>query len=52
MQKVTEEPSLYRHLEKMPVKEILTHINEEDAKVHLAIQEVIPRLTELVEAIL
>jgi len=52
MQKVTEEPSLYRHLEKLPVKEILTHINEEDAKVHLAVQGVIPRLTELVEAIL
>lgn len=52
MRKVTEEPSLYRHLEQMPVKEILTHINKEDAKVHRAVQEVIPRLTALVEAIL
>jgi N-acetylmuramic acid 6-phosphate etherase len=52
MRKVTEEPSLYRHLEQMPVKEMLTHINEEDAKVHHAVQGVIPRLTELVEAIL
>lgn len=52
MRKVTEEPSPYRHLDQMPVREILTHINEEDAKVHRAVQEVIPRLTELVEAIL
>ena len=52
MRKVTEEPSLYRHLEKMPVAEILSHINEEDAKVHLAVREVIPQLTRLVEAII
>lgn len=51
MRKVTEEPSLYRHLEQMPVEDILTHINDEDAKVHLAVQKVIPQLTKLVEAI-
>ncbi len=52
MRKVTEEPSRYRHLEKMPVAEILAHINEEDAKVHLAVREVLPQLTRLVEAII
>jgi len=30
--KTTEEVSLYRHLEKMPVKDILSNINKEDRK--------------------
>ncbi|MBV6654906.1 MAG: N-acetylmuramic acid 6-phosphate etherase [Mameliella sp.] len=52
MQKVTEEPSLYRHLEQMPVEQVLESINQEDAKVHLAVRTVIPELTKLVEAII
>lgn len=49
--KTTEAESLYRHLEKMSVSEILTNINKEDQKVPLAITKAIPILTPLVEAI-
>jgi N-acetylmuramic acid 6-phosphate etherase len=51
IQKITESSSNYRHLEKMSVKEILTNINQEDAKVHEAISNVIPSICLLVEAI-
>jgi N-acetylmuramic acid 6-phosphate etherase len=50
-QKITESSSSYRHLEKMSVNEILTNINQEDAKVHEAISKVIPSIGLLVEAI-
>lgn len=48
--KITEEPSLYRHLEKMPVTEILSHINAEDKKVPDAIEKIIPDIEKLVIA--
>ena len=51
-EKTTESPSLYDHLEKMPVREILEDINREDAKVAQAVHEVIPQIERLVEAIL
>lgn len=51
MEKITESPSKYRHLEKMSVPEILTHINEEDQTVPLAVQKAIPQITVLVESI-
>ncbi|HXH18022.1 MAG TPA: N-acetylmuramic acid 6-phosphate etherase [Chitinophagales bacterium] len=51
MEKVTEQPSLYRHLEKMRVEEILTNINREDQKVPLIIQALIPKIAKLVEDI-
>ncbi len=38
MIRVTESPSLYRHLDKMTTQEILTGINTEDQKVALAVQ--------------
>jgi len=47
----TESTSLYRHLEKMSTTELLTNINKEDAKVHLAIEKVIPEIEKLVDAI-
>lgn len=50
-QKITESTSNYRHLEKMGVNEILTNINQEDAKVHEAVSKVIPSIGLLVEAI-
>jgi N-acetylmuramic acid 6-phosphate etherase len=50
-QKITESSSNYRHLEKMTVNEILTNINQEDAKVHDAVSKVIPSISLLVEAI-
>lgn len=49
-EKITEQPSLYRHLEQMPVAEILEHINEEDQKVALAVREVLPQIESLVNA--
>lgn len=48
---ITESDSLYRHLEKMSVREILEHINEEDKKVPAAITEIIPAVESLVAAI-
>ena len=46
--KITEQPSAYRHLEKMPVAEILTHINNEDKTVPYAIEKMIPQIEKLV----
>ncbi|MBV9960803.1 MAG: N-acetylmuramic acid 6-phosphate etherase [Parafilimonas sp.] len=47
----TEQPSHYRHLEKMSVKEIITHINEEDKTVPLAVEKALPQIENLIEAI-
>ncbi len=49
--KVTELPSHYRHLEKMTVKEMLSHINNEDKKVPFAVEKALPQIEKLVEAI-
>lgn len=49
--KITEQPSLYDNLEKMTVSELLTHINDEDQKVALAVQKNIPQLEKLVSLI-
>ena len=48
--KVTEQPSLYRHLEKMRVKEIISGINEEDKKVALTVERALPQIEKLIEA--
>ena len=48
----TESTSLYDHLEKMKVGEILKNINNEDAKVARTIQLAIPQIEELVNAVL
>ncbi|MFN8248569.1 MAG: N-acetylmuramic acid 6-phosphate etherase [Ferruginibacter sp.] len=50
-QKITESDSLYRHLEQMSVQELLTHINEEDQKVPLAVKAAIPQVEKLVTVI-
>lgn len=49
--KITEQPSYYRHLEKMSVSEILTNINTEDKIVPDAVERVIPEIQLLVTAI-
>ncbi len=49
--RVTEQPSLYHDMEKKTVAEILREINEEDKKVTLAIQQVLPDIEKLVTAI-
>jgi len=48
---VTESPSNFDNLDKMSIQELLTHINEEDAKVHIAVREAIPQIKNLVEQI-
>ncbi len=47
----TEQPSHYTHLEKMPVKEIITHINEEDKTVAIAVEKALPQIENLISAI-
>jgi len=48
--KITEQPSKYRHLEKMPIDEILTSINNEDKTVANAVEKAIPQIKNLVTA--
>lgn len=49
MKKVTESSSLYQDLEKMSTHDLLTNINLEDAKVHLAVAAVIPDVERFVD---
>ncbi|HNP23759.1 MAG TPA: N-acetylmuramic acid 6-phosphate etherase [Panacibacter sp.] len=49
--RVTEQPPQYRHLEKMSVQEILTHINNEDKAVPYAVEKALPQIERLVAAI-
>ena len=49
-EKITEKTSSYRHLEKMTIVEILSHINAEDDTVPLAVSKAIPQIENLVEA--
>lgn len=51
MIRITEQPSLYRHLEKMSVKELTAYINNEDKKVALAIEKALPQINKLITAI-
>ena len=49
--RITEQASHYRHLENMPVKDILININKEDKRVPEAIEKVISQIEVLVNAI-
>ena len=49
--RLTEQPSLYDHLEQKSVAELLRDINTEDKKVPLAIEAVLPDIERLVNAI-
>lgn len=51
LKKITESESHYHHLEKMSIREILGHINEEDKKVPEAISGILPAMEALVAAI-
>lgn len=51
MERITESPSLYRHLEQKSTLEILKDINTEDQKVALAVEKSIPQILPLVDAI-
>ncbi|HEX2608978.1 MAG TPA: N-acetylmuramic acid 6-phosphate etherase, partial [Flavisolibacter sp.] len=50
-EKITEQSSKYRHLEKMSIQEILTNINKEDKSVPEAVEKAIPQIKRLVSAI-
>src|SRR6476646_5647166 len=49
--KVTEQPSTYRHLDKMSIGELLTNINKEDKTVPHAVEKAIPQIKRLVGAV-
>jgi len=49
MKKITESSSNYRHLEKMPLEELLSSINQEDQKVPIAVEKAIPQIKAFVE---
>jgi len=51
MERITEQPSQYRHLEKMSVDELITHINREDQTVALAIEKQLPQISRLITAV-
>ena len=49
---ITESPSNFDNLEKMTVNELLTNINNEDAKVHQAVRKALPQVETLIDKIL
>jgi N-acetylmuramic acid 6-phosphate etherase len=51
MEKITELPSLYRHLEKMSVDELIHNINNEDKKVAFAIEKALPQVSRLISTL-
>jgi N-acetylmuramic acid 6-phosphate etherase len=52
MQKVTEQPSHYDHLEQMSTHDLLASINNEDKIVPLAVEKCIPEIEKLVDGII
>ncbi len=50
-ERITEQSSPYRHLENMPLDQILQHINAEDKTVPLAVEKAIPQIEKLVAVI-
>lgn len=49
--KITEQPSKYRHLEKMPIEEITAAINQEDKSVAFSIEKALPSINQLISVI-
>ena len=49
--RVTEQPSRYRHLDKMSVREIITNMNNEDKTVPYAVENALPQVEKLITAI-
>ncbi|MBO9660946.1 MAG: N-acetylmuramic acid 6-phosphate etherase, partial [Chitinophagaceae bacterium] len=50
-EKLTEQDSPYRHLEKMSVRTLLDNINKEDQTVPAAVQAAIPQIEKLTEVV-
>jgi N-acetylmuramic acid 6-phosphate etherase len=51
MTRITEQPSLYRHLESMSIEDLTENINREDQKVASAVRNALPQINRLVAAI-
>jgi N-acetylmuramic acid 6-phosphate etherase len=51
MTRITEQDSLYHHLEKMSTRDLLTNINQEDQQVAPIVRNCIPAIEALVESI-
>lgn len=51
MLRMTEQPSMFDHLEKMSVDELVRHINEEDKTVAFAIEKQLPLISKMISAI-
>ena len=51
MERITEQPSKYRYLEKMSVDELITNINNEDKTVAEAIEKQLPQISRMITAI-
>ena len=51
MQKITESPSIHRHLEQKTIPELLHLMNQEDKAVPLAIEKSMPQIEALVKAV-
>ena len=51
MSKTTEQNSIYNHLDKMSVRELLFSINEEDKTVALSVEKAIPQIEKLIAEI-
>lgn len=49
--KTTEQSSKYQHLEKMPLQELLSNINNEDKTVPLAVEKALPQIETLVSKV-
>jgi N-acetylmuramic acid 6-phosphate etherase len=45
---ITESSSNFDNLEKMSIKKLLTNINQEDSKVHLAVRKAVPQIEKLI----
>ncbi|MEO7801726.1 MAG: N-acetylmuramic acid 6-phosphate etherase [Ginsengibacter sp.] len=48
---ITEEPSLYRHLENMSVDELVSNINKEDKKVAVEVERALPQISALTKVV-
>jgi len=48
---ITESSSNFENLDRMTVRELLTNINQEDSKVHLAVRKEIPQIEKLINRI-
>jgi len=51
MERITEQPSKYRYLEKMSIDELITNINREDQLVALAIEKQLPQISRMIATI-